>query len=276
VSGQKGLDVRFDVKGHDEIAEVAESFNEMVYHLEKSQGEREKIEERLRQADKLASIGQLAAGVAHEINNPLSIVLGYTKLIMKNPPVDDRIKEDLRVIHKNAEICKKIVEDLLNFARQNKTRYVQADVNETLESVISTMEDKLTESNIAIVRKYDPSVQRVCMDIDKMNQVYTNILMNAHQAIRSSGVITVSTFCDNEKKVVSIIVSDTGSGIPKDIQDKIFEPFFTTKEPGEGTGLGLAVSYGIVHEHGGEITVESKKNEGAIFTIKLPIGDMKS
>jgi two-component system NtrC family sensor kinase len=114
------------------------------------------------------------------------------------------------------------------------------------------------------------------MDIDKMNQVYTNILMNAHQAIRSSGVITVSTFCDNEKKVVSIIVSDTGSGIPEDLQDKIFEPFFTTKEPGEGTGLGLAVSYGIVHEHGGEITVESKKNEGAIFTIKLPIGDMKS
>ena len=276
VSGQKGLDVRFDVKGHDEIAEVAESFNEMVYHLEKSQGEREKIEERLRQADKLASIGQLAAGVAHEINNPLSIVLGYTKLIMKNPPVDDRIKEDLRVIHKNAEICKKIVEDLLNFARQKKTRYVQADVNATLESVISTMEDKLTESNIAIVRKYDPSVPRIYMDIDKMNQVYTNILMNAHQAIRSSGVITVSTFCDNEKKVVSIIVSDTGSGIPEDLQDKIFEPFFTTKEPGEGTGLGLAVSYGIVHEHGGEITVESKKNEGAIFTIKLPIGDMKS
>jgi len=276
VSGQKGLDVRFDVKGQDEISELAESFNQMVYHLKKSQDERERMEEKVRQADKLASIGQLAAGVAHEINNPLSIVLGYTRLLMKDYRGDGRIKEDLSVIYNNAWICKKIVEDLLNFSRQTKPRYVQANINEAVESAVSAVEGKFAESRITIIRSYDPSVPQVTMDIDKMKQVYTNILMNAYQVMRSDGSITISTRCDETKQKVLITFSDTGGGIPENIQNRIFEPFFTTKEPGEGTGLGLAVSYGIVKEHNGEISVESKEGKGAAFTIRLPIGGVKS
>ncbi len=274
-SGQKGLDDKFEIKGHDEIAELAESFNQMVQHIKQSQDERKAIEEKLRQTDKLASIGQLAAGVAHEINNPLSIVLGYTKLLMKDNDTDNRIKEDLSVIHNNAGICKKIVEDLLDFSRQKSTKYIQADTNSTVESAVSSIEGNFADK-INIVRHYDPFVPPVTMDADKMKQVYTNILMNACQAMNSTGVITVSTRYDAAKNMVSIVFSDTGSGIREDVKARIFEPFFTTKEPGEGTGLGLSVSYGIVREHNGEIFAESSEGQGAVFTIELPVGDNKA
>jgi signal transduction histidine kinase len=225
--------------------------------------ERKRMEERIREADKLASIGQLAAGVAHEINNPLSIVIGYTKLLMKNPPFDsgvkENLKEDLQTIHNNAQTCKKIVEDLLNFSRQKKPQYAEADINRTLESVVSVVENQFSRNAITIKRDYDPSVPLVAMDIDKMRQVYMNLLINAYQAMDSGGSIHVSTRYDKGRDGVSTLFSDTGCGIPKSIQTRIFEPFFTTKEPGKGTGLGLAVSYGIVKEHRGEISFESEE-----------------
>lgn len=233
--------------------------------------ERKRMEERIREADKLASIGQLAAGVAHEINNPLTIILGYIRLLLKKQPFDGEMKEDLEVIHSNAQMCKKVVEDLLNFSRQKKPQYIEADINNTLESVLSVVETQFGRNGVTTVRDYDLSIPPVTIDVDKMRQVYMNLLMNAYQATDSGGYIHVGTHYDKAKDGVLIVFSDTGFGIPKSIQTKIFEPFFTTKEPGKGTGLGLAVSYGMVKEHRGEISFESEEGKGATFRIWLPL-----
>jgi signal transduction histidine kinase len=273
-SGTKEADVKFDVKSHDEIAELAASFNKMVDHLKTSREEQERMASKLRQADKLASIGQLAAGVAHEINNPLSVVLGYSKLLTKNA-ADSRTKEDLSIIHDNAMICKEIVDDLLSFSRQKKTRSVRAEVNDGVESALASLESSCREKGIVIVRQYAEGLPLVDMDVEKMKQVYKNILQNAYQAMASGGRITVSTRYDDEVKMAVISFADTGCGIPEQLQGRIFEPFFTTKEPGKGTGLGLSVSYGIVSEHNGEITVDSSKGEGAVFTVWLPVEEGK-
>ncbi len=233
--------------------------------------ERKRMEERIREADKLASIGQLAAGVAHEINNPLTIILGYIRLLLKKEAFLDGMKEDLEVIHRNAQMCKKVVEDLLNFSRQKKPQYIEADIHNTLESVISVVENQFSRNGIVIARDFDLSIPPMLMDIDKMKQVYMNLLINAFQAIDSGGKIHVTTRYDKTKEGALIVFSDNGRGIPKNIQPRIFEPFFTTKEPGKGTGLGLAVSYGIVKEHRGEISFESEEGKGTTFRIWLPL-----
>ena len=235
--------------------------------------ERKKMEEQIRQADKLASVGQLAAGVAHEINNPLSIVLGYTGLMIKDAP--GQMKEDLAKVHSNARLCKKIVEDLLNFSRQNLSlqttaRYEETDINSSVESMASVLEDRFGADGVAIERDYAGGLPRVIIDREKMQQVYVNILMNARQAMGAGGTIKIKTGYDGGSGRISISFSDTGCGIPKGLQNRIFDPFFTTKQPGEGTGLGLAVSYGIVKEHGGEITLESEEGRGSTFRIWLP------
>ncbi len=275
VNGQQGLEARFDSKGHDEIAELADSFNLMIAHLKTSQDERKEMEEKVRQTDKLASIGQLAAGVAHEINNPLSIVLGYTRLLLKDGPADSKTREDLLEVQRNARLCKKIVEDLLNFSRQTKPRYVLADINETVDFALSASEGKCLTCGVTVVRNYGTGLPQVMMDVDKMQQVYSNIIMNACQAMSSGGTLTLSTVFDRTDGNVLITFADSGPGIPEDILGRIFEPFYTTKEPGEGTGLGLAVSYGIVREHEGEILVESREGAGASFTVRLPVGGVK-
>ncbi len=239
--------------------------------------ERKRMEERIREADKLASIGQLAAGVAHEINNPLTVVLGFTKLLMKKQSMDPEVKENFKIIQGNAQMCKKIVEDLLNFSRQKKSQYIEADINDTLESVISVVESQFGRNGITVIRDYDVSIPRVTIDIDKMKQVYMNLVINSYQATGSGGSIRVSTRYDEARDGALTVVSDTGCGMPRSIQSRIFEPFFTTKEPGKGTGLGLAVSYGIVKEHRGEIAFESEEGKGTTFKVWLPLngGRMK-
>jgi len=237
--------------------------------------ERKRMEERIREADKLASLGQLAAGVAHEINNPLSIILGFTRLLAKKSSFDMQAKEDLETIHSNAESCKKIVEDLLNFSRQKRPQHREADMNQTIESIVTIVETQFHKDGITTVRDYDASIPPVTMDIDKMKQVYMNILMNAYQATDSGGSIRVSTHYDQAKDGIFTVFSDTGCGIPKNIQTRVFEPFFTTKEPGQGTGLGLAVCYGIIQEHHGEISFESEEGKGATFKIWLPLNSKR-
>ncbi|MEJ2096440.1 MAG: DUF3365 domain-containing protein, partial [Deltaproteobacteria bacterium] len=233
--------------------------------------ERKKMELQLRRTDRLASIGKLAAGIAHEINNPLSIVLGYTKMLRQDAS-EPSLMEDLDIISSNAGMCKKIVEDLLNFSRQSKTRNSLINLNETLDSVLAVLEKNFSEAGVVIRRNFDPGLPQVVVDVDKIRQVFMNLIMNAFQSIEGSGVIDVSTQRDNRRGGIRIIVFDTGSGIPEDIRDAIFDPFFTTKEPGQGTGLGLSVSYGIIQEHKGDITFESKIGKGSTFTIWLPEG----
>jgi signal transduction histidine kinase len=271
VDGHRGLDVHFDSRDYDEVYELAESFNRMMGYLTKSEEERKEMEERVLQADKLASIGRLGAGVAHEINNPLSLILGYTNMLRKECPDTGQTKEDLDIVYNNARLCKKIVEDLLYFSRQTKTDRVPTDINAVAESVLVPMEETLNGGGIMVIRDYDPALPLLAADGDKLKRVFTNLLLNAFQAMRPGGRLTVSTSSDKERNGVRIVFSDTGSGIPDDIKDKIFEPFFTTKPPGEGTGLGLAVSYGIVKEHKGELSVISEKGKGSSFTLWFPL-----
>lgn len=275
VNGHRGLDIHFEERDYDEVSELAESFNRMMGYLKKSEEEKNDMEERVRQADKLASIGQLAAGVAHEINNPLSLILGYTKMLRKECSSGGQTKEDLDMVYSNARLCKKIVEDLLNFSRQTKVNLLPTNLNASIETTAASLEETFKRGGISIIRDYDPSLPPMPADEDKMKRIFTNILMNSFQAMNPGGSITVKTEYDKEGNGIRIIFSDTGTGIPEEILHKIFEPFFTTKPPGQGTGLGLAVSYGMVREHKGEISVKSEEGSGTSFTLWFPIGGDK-
>jgi PAS domain S-box-containing protein len=232
---------------------------------------RKKMQEQLLQAERLASLGELSAGVAHEVNNPLGMILGYTQLLLRTEPKDTQNFNDLKIIEKHARNCKVIVEDLLNFARSSETQKGVLNVNDLLSEVISVVDHQFKLDNITIETKLDTSVPTLYADGEKLKQVFMNLLMNAKQAIEAKGQIEIITDHDSSRNEVSITVVDTGSGIPPEVQEKIFDPFFTTKPTGQGTGLGLSVSYGIIKDHHGEIFVQSIPGKGSTFTITLPV-----
>jgi signal transduction histidine kinase len=275
VNRHRGLDVHFDAQAYEEVSELADSFNRMMGYLKESEEERKEMEERMLQASKLASIGQLAAGVAHEINNPLSLILGYTKMLRKQCPDEGQTKEDLDIVYNNARLCKKIVEDLLSFSHQTKADHIPVNVNASIDAAVAVQEEMFRSGGITVIREYDPGLPSLSADGDKIKRVFTNLLLNSYQAMKPGGSITIRTEFDRERNGLRIIFSDTGSGVAEEIKNKIFEPFFTTKPPGQGTGLGLAVSYGIVKEHKGEITVKSGQGNGAVFTLWFPLNGGK-
>jgi PAS domain S-box-containing protein len=232
---------------------------------------RKKMQQQLLQADRLASLGELSAGVAHEVNNPLGMILGYTQLMLRTEPQDTQNFQDLKTIEKHTRNCKKIVEDLLNFARDAETQKGLLDINELLREVVSVVEHQFKLDNVAIEIQLDTSVPMLCADGEKLKQVFMNLLMNAKQSIATSGHIQIGTSHDSSENKIVVTVADTGSGIDPEILDKIFDPFFTTKPTGHGTGLGLSVSYGIVKDHHGDVVVQSTPEKGSIFTVFLPI-----
>jgi PAS domain S-box-containing protein len=233
--------------------------------------QRKLMHRQLLQADRLASLGQLAAGVAHEINNPLGLILGYTQLLLREAPAPATMREDLRTIEKQTRNCKKIVEDLLNFARKSGTHMGEVKINQALEAVIEVVRNQLELDNILIRTRFDGGLPDIAGDAEKLKQVFMNLLINARQAIGKNGTIAVATEVAPDAGAVRITFQDDGPGIPPDIRDKIFDPFFTTKPTGQGTGLGLSVSYGIIEDHQGSITVASEVGRGATFRIRLPI-----
>jgi len=214
------------------------------------------LQARMAQAQKLESIGQLAAGIAHEINTPLAIMLGYVQLLLEDFPPDSEIYEDLKLMEKQCRVCKRIVADLLRFSRHTESVKRPLDLNKTLEQVLSVVEHAFALDHIHLVRDLSARLPLVYGDQEKLEQVFMNLLTNAHQAIGCHGRITVRTQAQEDQVVVAI--EDTGSGIPPDIRSRIFDPFFTTKGVGEGTGLGLSVTFGIVKDHGGSIEFTSR------------------
>lgn len=247
---------------------------EIFHFVGKDISQRKAMQQQLLQADKLASIGQLAAGVAHEINNPLGIILGYTQLLIREEPEGTERHEDLKTIEKHARSCKTIVEDLLSFARRSHTRKEPASLHDIIEEVVGVVRHNLELRRIQVESRFDPEVPPLVLDKDKMRQVFMNLIMNAQQAIGKEGRISIRTFLGDGRKRVHVSVADTGTGIDPKHLPCIFDPFFTTKSTGEGTGLGLSVSYGIVKDHGGEILVESEPGKGSVFTVLLPlVGD---
>jgi len=242
-----------------------------IHFVVKDIEQRRLMEKQMAQAEKLAAIGQLSAGVAHEINNPLGIILGYTQLLIKNKSSKEERYDDLKTIEKNVKNCKAIVEDLLSFARGSEAKKEVARIGDIIADVVHFMRQHSDLDNIQIITEYDPRVPPMELDDKKMKQVFLNLLMNAKHAVNQNGTIHVTTKLNQAGDQLSIMVTDTGHGIRKKNLSRIFDPFFTTKPTGEGTGLGLSVSYGIIKNHGGDIEVESEEGQGSTFTIRLPV-----
>ena len=243
-----------------------------IHFLIKDIEQRRLVEEQIAQADKLASIGQLSAGIAHEINNPLGIILGYTQLLIRNEPPETEKYNDLKTIEKHVRSCKSIVEDLLNFARSSKPNKDVIRMDEAIDDVLDFIQQHAGLEDIEIQKNYDASVPEMLLDEKKIKQVLMNLIMNAKHAIGKKGTLRISTGLKPSDGQVVVKIADTGHGIEKKNLARIFDPFFTTKPTGEGTGLGLSVSYGIIKNHGGDILVESEVGQGSTFTIVLPLG----
>ncbi len=254
-----------------EIREVAEYFNEMVKAIEdRDRRLKELAEKTILRSEKLASVGRLASGIAHEINNPLTGILTYSSLLleeMKGTPYE----EDLRTIKEETLRCRKIVRGLLDFARDYKPEKLSVNLNSLIEEVLGLLEKHVNFHNIKIIKNFDPALPEVKVDADEFRSVINNLAVNAADAMPEGGRLTVSTIYDREQNQVVIRVADTGLGISEENLKRIFEPFFTTKEKGKGTGLGLAMAYGVIKRHNGTIDVRSQVGEGTEFIMKLPV-----
>ncbi|MCK9378169.1 MAG: DUF3365 domain-containing protein [Syntrophobacterales bacterium] len=234
-----------------------------------------RVEQRIQHAEKLASLGQLAGGIAHEINNPLGVILCYADLLKSQLNDFPQGYKDVATIEKHALNCQRIVADLLDFARGQETARQATDLNPTIEEVVRMVEHQFLRQHCVIELDLEPALPQVKIDANKMKQVYLNLLMNARQAITGRGVIRIQTRQLPDAGQVQIIFRDNGIGIPPEIIERIFDPFFSTKKTGEGTGLGLSVSYGIVKDHGGDIHVDSKPGQWTRFTIELPVEELR-
>lgn len=292
------LDKPIEINSSEELGELASSFNIMRERLQQARAETHrftqeleaKSEERakqlqiahqkLLQSDRLASLGQLSASVAHEINNPLSGVLNLSKL-MQRILTDDgvpasRVQEFRRylsqVINETARVGR-IVSDLLAFSRRSKPQSKRTDLNEIVRNTISLLSHKLKLSNVEVEENLAPDLPAVRCDSSQMQQVVINLVMNGAEATqpRSQGKVIVRTSARPEEKIAVLEVEDNGEGIPPEFLSKIFDPFFTTKGEGKGVGLGLSVVYGIVEAHGGELEVNSSLGKGTVFTVTLPL-----
>jgi signal transduction histidine kinase len=226
----------------------------------------------LKQSEKLAHMGQLSAGIAHELNNPLGVITMYSNILMDEAPEGDAVRDDLKLIVEQAERCKKIVSGLLNFARKNQVNLTETDVVKFVQHSLNSI---VKPENIVCSFASNIADPIALLDIDQMMQVLTNLEKNAIEAMPQGGALKVGV--EGDAGEITFIVADTGSGIEKDNMDKLFTPFFTTKEMGKGTGLGLALIYGIVKMHKGKIHVDSNANPaqgptGTTFRITVPRG----
>jgi PAS domain S-box-containing protein len=234
--------------------------------------ERKKLEQQVRQSEKLTALGQLIAGVAHELNNPLAVIMGYAQILAKKGGVDERTKSDtLKILHES-ERAAKIVRNLLTFARPTEPQMVVVDINRLASYVLDTHDKELKAAGIEVKKHLALNLPRTKADPNQIEQVLTNLVVNANHAMAGQTGPRILQFTTQKVgDTIQITVSDTGAGIPPNIVDKIFDPFFTTKPPGKGTGLGLSISYSIIEEHGGKLSVQSEPGKGAKFTVELPV-----
>ena len=239
--------------------------------------ERKRAEEELRrtqaqlvQSARMAAVGELAAGVAHELNTPLTPVLGLAEFLLKKDCLDDAARNDLSIIAAEARRAREIVLNLLDFARQAEPTRQQANVNQVVRDTMALVRSQLASNGIAVEERYDPDLPLLLLDAARLKQVWLNLFVNALQAMPHGGKLAVTTERLDGKVVVRI--ADTGAGIPAAALPRIFEPFYTTRPVGQGTGLGLSVSLGIVQDHGGSIEVDSQEGKGSTFTVWLPAG----
>jgi signal transduction histidine kinase len=286
--GQGNAGQRIELEGGDEIVILAAEFNRMVERLQdtyaqlmKEQEERFKLERHLRQSEKLASVGQLAAGLAHEIGTPLSIIGGRAEYLVRKPRSPAELTENLQIIRSQIDRVAAIVRQLLQFSRKTEPVMRAVQLPSLLHYVEKLLQHQIEEKKVAVENRFPDSLASIKADPDLLQQVFINLFQNSLQAVDAGGKITIhaempsngrsGSHPSEPGKYLRILFEDDGSGIPQEHLEHIFDPFFTTKDVGEGTGLGLSVSYGIIREHGGDIRVESEPGRGARFIISLPI-----
>ena len=265
-----------EVKGNDEITSLEISFNQMEERLKdtmesldatvKSLHEKQA---KLVEAEKLASIGKFAAGIAHEINNPLTSVLTFSHLILEQCPKNDPRCKTLKMMVRETERARNIVRQLLSFSRQNMIKPERININQPVTEIIESLVAQEAFKDIELSMRLADDLPIIAADPAQIGQVVLNITLNAIHSIAPPGKIEIATRTTG--RFVEIVFSDSGSGIPEEHLSKVFDPFFTTKEAGKGTGLGLAVSYGIIRKHGGDISVMSSEGHGTTFIVRLPV-----
>lgn len=283
------LSLELSISSKDEIGQLAESFKHMLVRLKQARQELEdwgktleekverrsqqlkRIQEQLMRSEKLASLGRLASGVAHEINGPLTGILTFSHLLMRKLKENPELQRDLELIVKETTRVSTIVRGLLDFARETKPQKKPYNINELILQTLSLVERQSVFHDIRIVEHLNPQVPMVLLDANQIQQVFMNILLNAADAMPAGGTLTISSSLAPQGSFVQVQFADTGYGIPQKNLSKVFDPFFTTKADKKGTGLGLAVSYGIIDRHRGHIEVESEEGRGTTFTIKLPL-----
>ncbi|MBF0201716.1 MAG: PAS domain S-box protein [Desulfamplus sp.] len=256
-------------EGDREVASIG-----FFYDLTESkrlEAELEKMQIQLLQAEKMSSLGKLAAGVAHQLNNPLGGITLFTQLILEEHELHDDLKNDIMRIQKDAERCSAIVKELLEFARQTRREAKLQNINKIVGRTLFLLRNQSIFQNIKIIENYDTSLPEIPVDVQQINHVFMNIILNAADAMEGSGTLEIKTSLDSDGDMALITIADSGPGIPESIISNIFEPFFTTKEEGKGTGLGLSMAYGIMESHKGKISVENRSDGGAVFSISLPL-----
>jgi two-component system NtrC family sensor kinase len=281
------LDHRVQVESRDEIGQLARAFNRMTDELSLAQEDltqwgrtlERRVDERTQElretqdqlvvSEKLASLGKMAAGVAHEINNPLTTILLNSHLLLERPGLDEGEEENLRLIADETTRCAVIVGGLLDFARQTPSQAAPTDINDLIERTLQLLEMQASVRNIRIERALDRALPAIEIDKNKMQQVFSNLAINALEAMPNGGSLAVASLMSRDGTHVEISFTDTGVGISKENISRLFDPFFTTKS--FGTGLGLAVSYGIIRQRGGTILVRSEVGKGTVFTVRIPL-----
>jgi signal transduction histidine kinase len=295
------LDQYVNVRTGDEVGELSASFNRMVDDLKKYREDIEQwnqtLEQRvvmrtrelaeaqaqLIQSSKLAAVGELAAGMAHELNNPLAGIYAFLQVFaqtLRSRDLKDLSEEEAKgfqenLVHVEREIqrCKSIIGGLLTFARVSEKEYGLVDLNRVLNNALSLMQSSLSNSNVIVETRFDNDLPLVMGDANELQQVFVNVIANSRKAMPDGGNIIIVTSTRKPENMTCVSIADTGAGIETDVIDKIFDPFFTTSKPGQGTGLGLSISYGIVSDHKGKIMADSRPGEGTTFTVLLPIAD---
>lgn len=268
VSGLRADGTEFPIESA--ISQVGVEGKQYFTVILRDVSERERMNEQLRKAERLAELGTLASGMAHEIGTPMNVILGRAEYLMDRVQ-DEPIRKGLQTIVAQVERITKVMNQLLSFARRKTPERAPVALQEVIDNSLEMFQERLARSRIRVDLATDDACRKVQADADQMNQVVINLVMNAIQAMPDGGTLRIGL--SPEKDMIKITVADTGHGIPRDTVGRIFEPFFTTKEFGKGTGLGLTVVKGIVEEHQGTIAVESEEGKGTTFTILLPKSD---
>ena len=251
---------------------LASDVSKAIERLDAQRAQTRLVQERLLQSEKMSSVGQLVSGVAHELNNPLTGIMGFAQLILLRQDLDDTIRKQVETIYAEAERTSKIVSNLLTFARRRKAQKEMVNLNTLLERVLELRNYDLRVRNIDVDLHLDPALPETMADANQVQQVFLNIIINAEQAMRAEGEtgrLKITTRASGGDVIASF--QDSGPGMDADTLRRIFDPFFTTKDAGDGTGLGLTISYGIIEEHGGRIWAESTRGRGTTFHIQLPV-----